>query len=44
MTIILIWLDCWRVWLDVAEAAYAPRRSAEVIDLAQWRHDHRRAA
>lgn len=44
MTIILFWwLDCWQVWLDVdyqPRPPPQPRRSAEVVDLAQWRLDH----
>jgi hypothetical protein len=40
MTIVLYWwLDCWQVWLDV-DWKPQPRKSAEVVNLAQWREDH----
>jgi hypothetical protein len=42
MTIVLYWwLDCWQVWLDVDyQPRPPPRKSAEIVNLAQWREDH----
>jgi hypothetical protein len=44
------WVELWEAWLTVAEATVGvnppdpPEPPRNIIDLAQWRHDHPRRA